>query len=105
WTTKRLPDDMMEGKAVYMLEFADPKGGVTRFGIDQASLEVVYAGFDTPRGWHERRYSDYYRKPGVAWAQPRRVRLYYDGVKQNEIIWTDFEVNAAAPARLFRQAK
>jgi hypothetical protein len=55
---------------------------------------VLYAGFDTPRGWHERRYSDYYRKKGGPWAQPRRVRLYYDGVKQNEIIWTDFEVNA-----------
>jgi hypothetical protein len=55
---------------------------------------VLYAGFDTPRGWHERRYSDYYKKNGGPWAQPRRVRLYYDGVKQNEIVWTDFEVNA-----------
>lgn len=102
WAQKRLPDDMMDGEAVYMIELKDPKGGVTRFGINQRSYQVVYAGFDTPRGWHERRYSDYYRKKGVSWAQPRRVRLHYDGVKQNEIIWTDFELNAPMPHALFK---
>lgn len=102
WTQKRLPDDMMDGEAVYMIELRDPKGGVTRFGINQRSHQVVYAGFDTPRGWHERRYSDYYRKKGVSWSQPRRVRLHYDGVKQNEIIWTDFELNAPMPDALFK---
>ena len=102
WSQKRLPDDMMDGEAVYMIELKDPKGGLTRFGVDQKTLQVVYAGFDTPRGWHERRYAEYYRKDGVAWAQPRRVRLYYDGVKQNEIIWTDFELNAPMPDSLFK---
>ena len=102
WTATRLPDDMMDGKAVYTIELKDPKGGVTRFAIDQASHQLVYAGFDTPRGWHERRYSDYYRKKGVAWAQPRRVRLHYDGVKQNEIIWTNFELDVPMPDELFR---
>ena len=102
WTQKRLPDDMMDGEAVYMIELKDPKGGITRFGINQKSHQVVYAGFDTPRGWHERRYSDYYRKKGVSWAQPRRVRLHYDGVKQNEIIWTDFELDAPMPDALFK---
>jgi hypothetical protein len=94
WSQARLPDDWMDGRAVFMIELKDPSGGVTRFGVDQKTYRVLYAGFDTPRGWHERRYSDYYQKKGVSWAQPRRVRLYYDGVKQNEIIWTDFTVNA-----------
>jgi hypothetical protein len=94
WSAKRLPDDWMDGRAVYMIELKDPSGGVTRFGIDQKTYQTLYAGFDTPRGWHERRYSDFYRKPGSPWVQPARVRLHYDGVKQNEIVWTDFEVNA-----------
>jgi hypothetical protein len=102
WSQKRLPDDMMDGKAVYVIELKDPKGGITRFAIEQKTYQVVYAGFDTPRGWHERRYSDYYRKKGVSFAQPRRVRLHYDGVKQNEIIWTDFELNAPMPDDLFK---
>ena len=93
WTSVRLPDDMMEGRAVHMIELKDPSGGVTRFGVDAATYDVVYAGFDTPRGWHERRYSNFFRKPGLSWSQPARVRLYYDGVKQNEVIWTDFDVN------------
>lgn len=101
WTAKRLPDDWMDGRAVHMLELRDPEGGLTRFGIDCKNYQVVYAGFDTPRGWHERRYSDFFRKKGVSWVQPARVRLYYDGVKQNEIIWTDFELNAPMPAALF----
>lgn len=102
WSQKRLPDDMMDGKAVYVIELKDPKGGITRFAIEQKTYQVVYAGFDTPRGWHERRYSNYYSKKGVSWAQPRRVRLFYDGVKQNEIIWTDFELNAPMPDELFK---
>lgn len=102
WTQKRLPDDLMDGAPAYMIELKDPTGGVTRFGIDQKTHQVVYAGFDTPRGWHERRYSDYYRKKGVDWSQPRRIRVFYDGVKQNEIVWTDFELNAPMPDALFR---
>jgi hypothetical protein len=101
WSAKRLPDDWMDGRAVHMIELKDPAGGVTRFGIDQKNYQVLYAGFDTPRGWHERRYSDFYTKKGVSWVQPARVRLYYDGVKQNEIVWTDFELNTDMPDGLF----
>ena len=102
WTAKRLPDDWMDGRAVHMIELKDPTGGVTRFGIDAKNYQVLYAGFDTPRGWHERRYSDFFAKKGVSWSQPARVRLYYDGVKQNEIVWTDFELNRPMPDELFR---
>jgi hypothetical protein len=34
-------------------------------------------------------------------VQPGRVRLYYAGVIQNEIVWTDFELDQAMPDGLF----
>lgn len=91
WTQTRLPDDLIDGAPAYMVELTDPSGGMTRFGVRQADFAVVYVGFDTPRGWHERRYSHFYRKPDDPWVQPGRVRLFYDGVKANEAVWTDFE--------------
>ncbi len=92
WQQARLPDDLVDGKPAYMVELTDPSGGVTQFGIRQSDYAVVYVGFDTPRGWHERRYSNFYSKEGISWSQPGRVRLFYNGVKANEAIWTDFEV-------------
>ena len=59
-------------------------------------------GFETPRGWHERRYSEFYSRPGLSWSQPGRVRLFYNGIKQNEVIWTDFGVDETIPAQWFR---
>ncbi|MBI1392776.1 MAG: hypothetical protein GC152_08555 [Alphaproteobacteria bacterium] len=93
WSQTRLPDDLVDGRLAHFVELGDPAGGVTRFGIDADTFAILYAGFDTPRGWHERRYSAFFEKSGVSWVQPGRVRLFYDGVKQNEIIWTDFDVN------------
>jgi hypothetical protein len=66
--------------------------------VDYAVLSV---GFATPRGWHERIYSNFYQKPGLSWVQPGRIRLYYNGVKQNEIVWRDFKLNEAMPDGLF----
>ena len=94
WTQKRLPDDMIDGRPAHFVELTDPSGGTTRFAIAQKDYAILYVGFDTPRGWHERRYSNFFSKPGVNWVQPGRVRLFYDGVKQNEVIWTDFEIGA-----------
>ena len=101
WSCKRLPDDLVDGRPAHMIELKDPAGGVTRFAIAVEGFAVLYVGFDTDRGWHERRYSDFFSKPGVSWVQPGRVRLFYDGVKQNEIVWTDFELNAEMEDELF----
>lgn len=92
WQQSRLPDDMVDGKPSFMIKLVDPSGGVTHFGIRQSDFAIVYVGFDTPRGWHERRYSNFYSKPDVAWSQPGRVRLFYNGVKANEAVWTNFAV-------------
>jgi hypothetical protein len=93
WTQARLPDDLVDGAPAYFVELTDPSGGKTLFGIRQSDFATVYAGFNTPRGWHERRYSEFYAVPGSTWVQPGRVRLFYNGVKANEAIWTRVEVN------------
>lgn len=89
----RLADDLVDGRPVYTVQVIAPAGRETLFAVAQDDHALLKVGFDTPRGWHERIYSEFFTKPGVDWVQPGRVRLFYDGVKANEIIWTDFEVN------------
>ena len=92
WTQQRRVDRTIDGRPVYMVELIDPAGGKTLFGFDQSSFDTLYVGFDTPRGWHERRYSHFFSKPGSNWRQAGRIRLYYDGLIANEAIWTDFQI-------------
>lgn len=101
WTQERRADRTIDGKPAYMVELTDPSGGNTLFGFEQGSFQILYVGFDTPRGWHERRYSDYYSKPGTPWQQAGRVRLYYDGILANEAVWTDFVTGEAYPEERF----
>lgn len=102
FTLERLPDDQADGRPMRVVRVTDPEGGKTLFGIDARDDAILWLGFATPRGWHERRYSDFYRNPGVDFTQPGRVRLYYDGVKQNEVSWTSHVLNAPLSADLFR---
>jgi len=101
WTHERRPDRLIDGEPSYMVALTDPSGGRTLFGIRQSDFHIVYVGFDTARGWHERYYSEFFTKPGVNWVQPGRVRLVYDGVKANEAIWTDFEVGVGFDDAVF----
>ena len=102
YAVSRLPDDYVDGKAAYTVRITDPAGGQTQFRIRQSDFAIVSVGFDTPRGWHERLYSDFFRNEDGGWLQPGRVRLFYDGVKANEIYWTRFETGAPYPDELFR---
>lgn len=97
----RMPDDLVDGRPCFVVRITDPSGGRTLFSIAHGDFQIVRVAFATPRGWHERTYSDFFRKPGSPWVQPGRVRLTYDGVKQNEIFWRDFEVNVDMPQSLF----
>jgi hypothetical protein len=97
-----LPDDEADGRPIYTVRVNDPGGGKTLFGIAKDDFQILWLGFSTPKGWHERRYSHFYRNPGVSFTQPGRVRLFYDGVKQNEIWWTAYELNQAIPPQLFK---
>ena len=106
WTQARRSDRTIDGKPAYMVQLTDLAGGTTLFGIDRSSYQILYVGFDTPRGWHERKYSNFYQNandgsPETPWVQPGRVRLYYNGVKANEVIWTRFVINAELPDCLF----
>jgi hypothetical protein len=102
YTVTRLPDDSVDGAAAYTVKITDPAGGSTLFRIRQEDFAIVSVGFDTPRGFHERLYSDFFRNEEGGWLQPGRVRLYYDGVKANEIYWTRFEIGKSYPLELFQ---
>jgi len=101
YSLKRLPDDLIDGRPAFMIKVMDPAGGETQFGIAQDDYAILKVGFDTDRGWHERIYSNFYSNPGEAWVQPGRVRLYYNGVKANEVIWTSYKINQGLPDCLF----
>ncbi len=101
YSLQRLADDLVDGTPTFTIQVTDPTGTTTLFGISRADYAILMVGFDTPRGWHQRIYSDFFSKPGVAWSQPGRVRLYYDGVKQNEVRWTDFAVNRPIDPEVF----
>ena len=101
YSLARLPDDQVDGKQSFTIKVTDPGGSDTIFGIAMASYEILMVGFDTPRGWHQRIYSDFFSKQGIHWKQPGLVRLYYQGVKQNEVRWTDFEVNEPIHPEIF----
>ena len=102
YSVARLPDDYVDGQPAYTVQIGDPAGGKTQFRIRQSDFAIVSVGFDTPRGWHERTYSDFFRNGDGGWLQPGRVRLYYNGVKANEIYWTRFTLNEAWPREQFR---
>ena len=101
YAVTRQADDLIDGKVAHTIIVTDPSGGTTLFGIDAKTYSILKVGFDTPRGWHERLYSNFYSKPDVRWVQPGRVRLFYNGVKANEVIWTDFSVNKPIADEVF----
>jgi len=101
FTLERLPDDTVEGHAAWFVRVTDPAGSETIFGIDKDDYAVRMVGFDTPKGWHRRHYSDFVTGDDTGWRQPRLVRLYYDGVKQNEIHWQVFRVNQPVADEVF----
>ena len=97
----RMADDQVEGRPAWTVRVADPGGAKTLFWIDQADHTVRKVGFDTPRGWHERIYSDFYMVQDPAFQQPGRVRLYYGGALVSDIRWTDATVDAPIADPLF----
>ena len=99
---ERMPDDRVDGHPAFIIKVIDQKEGSTFFGIRHSDYKIVKVAFDTPRGWHERIYSDFFTKDEYDWQQSGRIRLFYNGIKSNEIIWTDFDVNTTLPDDLFR---
>ncbi len=98
---ERLADDTVDGHPCYLVRVKDPSGGSTLFGIDRESAYIRLAAWDTPRGWHERIYSDFYWVSEPGFLQPGRVRLYYDGAKSVDIRWTSASINEEIPDSVF----
>jgi hypothetical protein len=98
----RLPNDKVDGFSVYMLKITDPKGQDTLFGFDQKTHYIRRAGFMTPRGWHERTYTDFMVLKKPRWVQARHIRLTYNGVLANELFWRDVKINEVMPTGSFR---
>ncbi|MEO0413157.1 MAG: hypothetical protein AAF221_15095 [Pseudomonadota bacterium] len=94
FTLTRRPDDLVDGNACYFVDITSPDGAKTLFAMDKRDFAIRYVGFNTPRGYHERRYSDFVMLNNPKWRQARRVRLFYDGVKANEIYWETTIVDA-----------
>jgi len=92
WQQRRVADQLIDNAPTFMIQLTDPAAGQTLFGVRQSDWAIVYVGFETPRGWHERHYSHFFSKPGSSWVQPGRVRLSYNGIRANEAIWTNFEL-------------
>ncbi len=100
--SERLPDGNVDGSSVFMVRLTDPAGTESLFGIDQKDFAIRMVGFLTPRGWHVRTYSDFFRPKSMPrWLQAGKVTLYYNSVKQNEIYWTEAEVNVPIDPKVF----
>ncbi len=98
---ERLTDDQVEGRASHFLRVTDPSGTRTLFGIDRETYAVLSAGWPTPKGFHQRVYSDFYRVGDRGFVQPGRVRHYYDGVKSVDIRWTTAEIGTPIADEVF----
>jgi len=95
------PPDQVEKHPCHVVSVTDAVGGITTFWIDRRDYAIRKVAFDTPRGWHERIYSDFFRVLPSGFMQPGRVRLYYRGIKSNDVRWTWAEVNREWPDALF----
>jgi hypothetical protein len=102
---ERIADTNVDGHATFSVRLTDPTGGVTLFGIDKASYAIRSMGFTTPRGWHVRTYQDFVTLKNPRWLQARKITLYYNGAKQNEIYWQRTQVNVAIDDALFAPPK
>jgi len=89
------------GRRTNMVRIVDPNGMQTLFGFDAESGFVTYMAFDTPRGFHERLYSDFVRLEN-GWVQARRVTLLYDGIVSNSVFWSETRVNGEVDPALFQ---
>ena len=101
YRVERLPDDLVDGKPSYTVRVIDPGGESALFSVRIADARIVKIVFATPRGLHERVFSNFFSKPGVKWVQPGRVRSMINGVKEAEFLYTDFAIGRDLADDLF----
>jgi hypothetical protein len=101
YTLQRLPDDPVDGAEAWTVRVTDPSGGYSIFSVRKKDARIVKIAFATPRGLHERYFSDFFTKPGIKWVQPGRVRSHINGIKEAEFIYSDFAVGKPMKDELF----
>jgi hypothetical protein len=97
----RLADDKVDNEPVRMIRVTDPSGESAVFSVRKSDYRVVRVSFPTPRGLHERIFSEFFSKPGSRWVQPGRVRSFINGEKEAEFVWTDYEIGVPLKDDLF----
>jgi hypothetical protein len=117
---ERLVDDLVDGFVCYMIKITDPKKMTTVFGIDKNNFYIRYLGFATDQGYHHRIYSEFVRRDIIIntpdktdprhitftkerkfFVQPKRLRIYFEGVKWMDIHWREFAVNEKIGDEIF----
>jgi hypothetical protein len=101
YTLTRLADDKVDDRPVRMIRVMDPSGESAVFSIRKSDYRVVRVSFPTPRGLHERIFSEFFTKKGSRWVQPGRVRSFINGEKEAEFIWTDYQIGVPLQDDLF----
>jgi hypothetical protein len=100
----RLTNDEVEGHPCYTVQITDPKKFITTFSIDQKTFFIRGVSFITDIGYHNRIYSDFEKMKlgsGKFFVQPKRLRLYFDGIKWMDIHWRNNKVNKAIQEEVF----
>jgi Domain of unknown function (DUF4440) len=101
YTTKRVADDLVDGKPAYTIRVTDPAGESAVFSVRIADARLVRVQFATPRGLHDRIFSEFFTKPGSPWVQPGRIRSFINGEKEAEFTYSDFTIGKPLPDDLF----
>jgi hypothetical protein len=96
-----MPEDYVDGFPCYFIKITDAKKSQTIFGIDKKSFHIRLAAFDTPLGFHHRIYSDFKWHKNPKFIQPRRLRIFNDGVKTADIFWREFKINQPIDDTIF----
>ncbi len=92
YKVERLADDRVDGAPTYTVRVSDAAGESSVFSIRIDNSRIVKIVFPTPRGLHERIFSNFFTKPGISWVQPGKVTSYISGIKETEFLYTDFEI-------------
>lgn len=100
FTLERAPSRDIGGHEIDLVRIVDPQGQETLFGFDHLAGVIRYMAFDSPRGWHERHYDDFITLEN-GWVQARLVTLFYDGIKNNTVYWSQVTVGEPIPEAIF----
>ena len=101
FTLSFAPRGEVGGHDIHLIRITDPVGQETLFGFDKESGFIRYMAFDSPRGFHERIYDDFFRLPDSGWVQAGSITLRYDGVVSNTVRWTNVVIGETIDEAVF----